>query len=109
MSGAAGRPARLTAAARRDLREAMAWIQQDNPAAARRLRDAVQRAAERIGDFPRSGALRPEFLPPGRRLLVLAGLPYVLVYSEATQPPTILRLLHAARDLPDVLRRDLPG
>jgi toxin ParE1/3/4 len=98
------RPARIAAAARRDLRAALAWITRDNPAAALRLREAVIRAADRIGEHPGIGAPRPDMLPPSRRLLALPGWPYVIVTADDIDPPIILRILHGARDLPPLLR-----
>jgi plasmid stabilization system protein ParE len=35
---------------------------------------------------------------------VLRGFPYILVYRGSTIPPRILRILHGARDLPEVLQ-----
>ena len=46
------RPAVFAPAAPADLRAAIAWIAQDNPAAARALRDAALTAALRIGARP---------------------------------------------------------
>jgi len=34
----------------------------------------------------------------------LTGFPYLIVYNDARRPPLILRILHAARDLPEALR-----
>jgi toxin ParE1/3/4 len=67
-------PAVFAPAARADLRQAVAWICRDNPAAARALRDVA-----------------------------LRGFPYVMVYAAGTIPPRILRVLHTARDLPAIL------
>ena len=103
------RPARLSPRAIEDLREAAAWIAQDNPAAARALRAVVRQAAMRIAEFPRSAPLRPELVPPPARVLALPGWPYLLIYEETASRVLILRLIHAARDVPDTMSRDLPG
>jgi len=95
----------LSPRARRDLLDAVHWIAGDNPAAARALRDAVADAAGRLGTHPESGAVRPEFADPPVRFLVLAGFPYVMVYDADRRPPLILRVLHGARDLPEVLTK----
>lgn len=97
-------PAILTSAARRDLADAIHWIAKDNSAAARALRDAVIVAASRIGEHPGSGAVRPHLAEERIRFLVLRGFPYILVYAADKVPPRILRVLHGARDLPDLLR-----
>ena len=97
------RPAVFAAAARADLREAVAWIARDNPAAARGLRDAAVRAAKRIGANPFIGATRPRLGADRFRFLLLVGYSYVIVYTADTDPPRILRVPHTSRDLPRVL------
>jgi toxin ParE1/3/4 len=94
----------LSPQARRDLLDATRWIARDNPTAARALRDAVKEAAARIVAHPESGAVRVEFSDPPTRFLVLTGLPYILVYDSEPRPPLILRVLHGARDLPELLK-----
>jgi len=96
--------AALAPRARRDLLAAVRWIAADNPAAARALRDAVAKAAQRIGDHPHSGSTRPELADAPYRPMLLTGFPYILVYNADRNPPLIVRILHGARDLPDVLR-----
>lgn len=95
--------ARFTAEALADLREAVAWIAQDNPVAADGLRLAANRAARVIGEYPQIGPVRTDLAPERFRFLVLRGYPQVLVYEPALRPPRILRVLHGARDLKDVL------
>lgn len=94
----------LSPQARRDVLEAARWIAADAPAAARALRDALAIAAHRLGAHPDCGVARPELAEPPVRFLILTGFPYVLVYDAATKPPLILRVLHGARDLPEILR-----
>jgi toxin ParE1/3/4 len=94
----------LSPAARRDLLEAVRWITQDNPTAARALRDTVAKAAAHIGSHVHFGVLRPELADPPYRFVVLAGFPYVIIYNADRRPPLIVRILHGARDLPEVLR-----
>jgi toxin ParE1/3/4 len=96
--------ARLSRFALNDLNEATRWIGRDSPAAARGLREAVRRAAVLIAEHPEIGFLRPEIVAPPRRLLVVRGFPYLLVYDPALRPPSVLRVVHGARDLPEVLR-----
>ena len=94
----------LSPQARRDLLEAVQWIARDNPAAARALREAVAKAARRLGGYPELGSEKTELADPPVRFLTLTGFPYVIVYDSDRRPPLILRVLHGARDLPDVLR-----
>lgn len=93
----------LSPAARRDLIEAVRWIARDNPKAAQALRSAIMVAAERMGRFPDMGREWPELVDPPVRLLALTGFPYLVVYDPDHRPPLILRVLHGARDLPDIL------
>lgn len=96
----------LAPRARRDLLAAVRWIASDNPAAARALRDAVARAAENIMAHPMIGPHSPELASPPYRFLSLTGFPYIIVYAPAKNPPLILRILHAARDIPDILHKE---
>jgi toxin ParE1/3/4 len=96
--------ARLAPAARRDLLEAARWIAKDNPAAAIALGEGVARTARMIGDHPYIGELRPAVASSPYRFLGLTGFPYLIVYNPDTRPPLIVRVLHGARDLPEVLR-----
>ena len=68
------------------------------------MRDAVEHAAERIGEHPAIGVLRPELADEPHRFLTLAGFPYLIVYNAVRRPPLIVRILHGARDLPEVLK-----
>jgi toxin ParE1/3/4 len=94
----------LSPAARRDLLSALRWIAKDNPAAARALREGLARATERIGTHPQLGTVRPDLAGDRYRFVPLTGFPYVIVYTADRHPPLIVRILHAARDLPDLLR-----
>ena len=96
--------ASLSSRARRELLDAVAWIAEDNPAAAGGLIDAVEAAAQTIGDHPRIGRRRPELTNGPFRFVTLTGYPYLLVYAENEKPPIIVRMVHGARDLPRVLR-----
>lgn len=93
----------LSPQARRDLLEAVGWIARENPSAARSLRDGVAAAAARIGEHPGIGFERPDLADPPTRFLMVAGFPYLIVYDAERTPPLILRVLHGARDLPDLL------
>jgi toxin ParE1/3/4 len=96
--------AMLAPQARRDLLAAARWIAKENPSAAVALRDAVVAAAVRIGKHPRIGALRTELAPQLILFLVVSGFPHVIVYDTGREPPLILRVLHGARELPELLR-----
>src|SRR5208283_5412421 len=93
----------LSLQAQRDLVAAGRWIAKTNPAAARALRQAVVNAAERIGEHPHVGKVRPELAGSRYRFVALTGFPYIIVYNAERQPPLIARILHGARNLPEVL------
>jgi toxin ParE1/3/4 len=97
-------PAILSPAAQRDLLAAVHWINRDNPNAAHALHDAVIKAARRIGEHAQVGVTRSDLVSDDFRFLVLTGFPYIIVYDAERRPPVIARILHAARDLPEVLR-----
>ena len=96
--------AALSPAAERDIMEIAEWIADENPNAARGLRTALDKVATTIGEHPQIGALKAHLASPPIRFLPIRGFPYVVVYTPERDPPVILRVLHGARDLPDVLR-----
>lgn len=87
-----------------DLFSALEWIARDNPHAAQGLVDAALSAAARIGAHPQVGTVRPNLADEPYRLLTLTGFPYVVVYNADRRPPLIVRIVHGARDLSDLLR-----
>jgi len=95
--------ARLTQQARRELNEAVRWIADDSPRAARALSEAVYRQALLIGEHPLAAPQRLELVTAPYRVAVVHGFPYVIVYDPTPTPPTIVRIVHGARDLPEVL------
>lgn len=97
------RAAVLTKRARLELRQAVDWIAADDPVAAQNLADAARNAAYRIGANPRIGARRPALAGPRYRFWPLRRFRYLLVYTDATEPPRILRVIHMSRDLPIAL------
>jgi toxin ParE1/3/4 len=83
---------------------AVEWIARDNPAAAHAFVDAIDRAAQLIGDHPGIGAVRRELARTEYQFLPLTGFPYIVVYTIRRGRPVIARVVHTARDLPRVLR-----
>ena len=88
--------AAFAAAAKRDLEAIVDYIAQDNPVAAAKVFDAVSAVAARLADFPEMGHAGRL---PDTRELVVAGLPYVIVYHVARDVVTIIAVFHGARDL----------
>ena len=89
--------------ARREFLAAARWIAQDSPSAARGWRAAVLDAGGLLGEHPLAGSVRPELGTTSLRFLTLQRFPYVLAYNPEAQPPLIVRILHAAPDLPTAL------
>ena len=95
----------LSRRAGRELNRALQWIARENPIAAQGFLDAVTRATERIGQYPRIGTVRPDLTPNASyRFVVLPGYPYLIAYNADHDPPRIVRIVHGARDLPRLLR-----
>ena len=70
------------------------------------MRDAVLDAAERIARHPQSGTVREDLAPLPIRFVPLPRFRYVIVYETRPQDrPVILRIVHGAMDLPEVLSR----
>ena len=87
---------RWTQSANDDFLGIVTWIAASNPVAAAPVGRRILAAVEALNAFPFQG--RPGRSPDTREL-VIAGLPYVVVYSvESTGPRTlvILRVLHGA-------------
>lgn len=81
--------------------EALAqYIARNNPAAARRVVAAIERAVALVAHYPALGT-------PGRvegtRELVAPGTPYIVPYRVRGQTVQILRVFHAARKWPPIL------
>lgn len=86
-------------AARQDRTAAVDYIAADNPSAALKQLDEIERQSERLAAFPLMGR---EGRVEGTRELVITGTPFILVYRV---PPgggqvQILRLLHGAQRWP---------
>ncbi len=94
----------LSPAAERDVLEIVEWIASENPVAAKGFRVALDKLAGTVGKHPRIGVLKPSVASPPIRFFPIRGFPYIVVYTPDRDPPLIVRVLHGARDLPEVLR-----
>ncbi len=86
-----------TAPALGDLQALRAYIEQDNPKAARTTVQRIRAAIKPLIKHPGLG--RPGRVE-GTRELVISGLPYIVAYRVKGQAVTILRVLHAAKQWP---------
>jgi toxin ParE1/3/4 len=89
--------------AERELRDAVLWIEQDNPAAADALLATAIAAARRLQARPKLGRVRLDLAPARYRFWSVRGFPYLLVYDGEAEPPIILRVVHQSRDLSTIL------
>ena len=92
-----------TPSAVRDIAFAAGEMAGDNPRAARAFIAVTNEVAINLGRFPEMGDERPELADPPVRFWTIARYRYVVVYRPDTVPPRILRVLHGARDLPNLL------
>lgn len=82
-----------------DLQQVRRFIALDNPNAARRVAERIREIIPCLAEQPAMG--RPGRVP-GTRELVLPDLPYIVPYRVEAQVLVILRVLHTARQWPDV-------
>lgn len=86
----------FTPAAETDLDDIWYAIALDNPAAADRTIDAIQKRCGQLCAFPESGPLRSEIAAQARSLN--EGR-YVILYRISATAVEIIRIVHGARDL----------
>ncbi len=87
-----------------DLLNIWTFIAKDNPEAAERVEAAIFRACDLLANSPFAGATRTDLTPlPVRFWVVQPYSNYLVVYDPKKQPLQVIRILHAARDIPSVL------
>lgn len=89
-----------TEAAESDREGHLDHIAQDNPLAAIKVGDEIERQIETLLDFPDIG--RPGRIE-GTRELVITGLPYIACYVAMDDAVTILRVLHGRQMWPEAV------
>ena len=86
-----------------DIQEITRYIAADNPGAARRLKESIQAACERLCDYPHMGQLRADLTTAPVHFWPV-HTNYMIVYNLTRSPLEIVRVLHNARHLPSVLQ-----
>lgn len=92
-----------TPVAEADLEEIGIYIAQDDPDASDRLLDAIADKLALLAESPGIGRAREE-LAPGLRSFPVSS--YVVFYRSIDDGIDVIRVLHAARDIPAVLGSD---
>ena len=102
-------PVRVRPAADRELDAAVSFLLQESAAgAALQLLAEFEAALGRIAGRPGIGSPRYARLLRGLRFWKLRRHPYLIFYVEQPDFIDVLRVLHAARDIPAALQEDLP-
>ncbi len=84
---------------RDELRREYGFIREVNPAAAQVVRERIIKAVQRLKRFPESGRA---WRLAGCRELVIAGLPYIVIYVVEDDTVVAVSLFHASRQAPHV-------
>ena len=90
--------------ASRELVTAATTIAEDNPSVAEVFVSVVEESAARVCARPNLARLEPKLATDRFRFWSVRGFPYLLVIDTAAEPPSIVRIVHQARDLPVALR-----
>lgn len=93
---------RLSPQAADDVREIWGHIAEENIEAAGRVRRELRDSMERLSRYPKMGHPRRDLtdLP----VLFWAVRSYLIVYNPLASPVEIVRVLHGARDITQLLR-----
>lgn len=91
------KPVRLRAAAKRDLKEAAAWYEDQNAEIADRFAAEVTRTLELIEQFPMTGAPVPGVTDPDIRRLPVHNFPYHVVFLRLSDRIAVLAIAHDRR------------
>jgi len=82
--------------ARADLLAIVDYISDDNPDAAKRLKEDIEAKVEGLSERPK--LYRLGRVPGTREMVVRSN--YIVIYTENARVVTILRVLHAAQQWP---------
>jgi plasmid stabilization system protein ParE len=88
-------------AARQDLREIQSFIARESVAGARRVMAEIHTACARLAENPHLGHRREDLTD--QPVLFWPVRAYFIIYQPETTPLEIVRVLHGARDIPNLL------
>lgn len=83
-----------------DLIELWVWIGRENPEAADRLMDRIGEALKLIASRPEIGHFREDLADRRYRFWPVAD--WLIIYRADTDPLTVIRVWHSARDTPEL-------
>lgn len=86
----------LSRRAQRDLQTIADFIKRDNPSAALRWVNYLEKQCQKLADMPHIGRLREDLAKSLRSFPVAR---YVIFYKKHKQGILIIRVLHSARDI----------
>jgi len=92
----------LTSLADRDLDQIWEYLATDNIRTADRVLLAIENGMRRIARTPGIGHYREELTDRRHRFFLVYS--YLIVYRPETDPLQIVRVLHAARDIKNILK-----
>jgi toxin ParE1/3/4 len=78
-----------------DVEESVAYIEANNPVAARDVAAALYKAAARLGSHPRIGR---RGRASGTRELVVPSLPFIIAYRIRADRVEVIRVIHGRRE-----------
>lgn len=81
-----------------DVRRIEQFIEQDNPAAARRVEQRIKSVVRLLAEHPHMG--RPGRVS-GTREFVVSGTPYIIAYTADDDRVVILAVIHSSRKWPE--------
>jgi len=93
----------VTKQAKQDLIEIWVYVADNNPAAAEKLLDTLNKKIGMLADHPLLGPARPDIAPDLRYLI--SGN-YLILYRVIGDSVEIVRVLHGARNLSALFRGD---
>lgn len=95
----------LTPSARRDLRAIWLFIASDSIRHADLVEDAILSTCRLAADNPEIGHGRDGIGNPGILFLTVTGYPkYQIAYARGSRSLRVLRILHGARNIPELFR-----
>ena len=92
---------RITPSASRDLDEIYDFVAAENLPAAGRILERFLKAFRTLAGMPGMGHFRPDLTEEPLRFWLVSS--YLIVYRPETEPLEIIRVLHGARDLAELL------